>query len=210
MRVFSRLMIALLAAPILISCESTDGSSANRSGSEPTPSATTSSSPTSADQLNIAFVYGDSINERYAFLIDARKELESEERVMEERVNRRIKKAEERFMELQQQAATMTQSEMQEAQLELERLDMEIRQFQEKLAGDYRKREIELQEEYLARIDSFLTEFNSDGRYDMIFNYQRGGSVLWVKSAHDVTDTILHLLNDRYAKALEKKKAERD
>ncbi len=156
--------------------------------------------------LNIAFIFGDTINDKYNFLIDARKELESEEKVMEERVNRKIQKAENRYRELQQQSTTMSQADMQEAQLELQNLDLEIRQFQETLATDYRKRETELQKEYIEKIDDFLEEFNANGHYDMIFNYQRGGNVLWVKDSFDITDSVLTQLNDRYAKGMAEKK----
>lgn len=160
--------------------------------------------------LNVAFIYGDTINEKYNFLIDARKELESEEKLLKERVARKIQKAENRYRELQQQSASMTEADMQEAQLELQNLDLEIRQFEEKLASDYRKREIELQKEYIDKIDGFLEKFNSDDRYDMIFNYQRGGNVLWIKDSFDITDTVLTELNDLYAKAVAAKKDSTD
>ena len=201
-----RLLIAFLPVLALAACEQNTPTNE----SYPATSAVQNTAPEAdATGLKIAYIHGDTINENYKFLIDARKELESEERVMEERVNRRIKKAEERFMELQQASATMTQADMQEAQLELESLDLEIRQFQERLAADYRKREVELQKEYLARVDSFLNGFNADGYYDMIFNYQRGGSLLWIKSAHDITDTVISGLNDQYDRSLlEKKEAE--
>jgi outer membrane protein len=152
--------------------------------------------------LKVAFIYGDTINEKYTFLIDAQDELEKEQKIIEERINRKLRKAEKRAMELQKQAATMTQMQVQEAQLELQNLDIEIQQFQEKLATEFRKREIELQKEYTERIDKILEEYNEDGSYDIILNFQVGGNLLWIKDTFDITDEILEKLNTEYEQDL--------
>lgn len=158
--------------------------------------------------LKVAFIYGDTINAKYDFLKDAEEELDKERKVIEDRINRKLRKAEERAMELQQQAATMTQLEVQEAQLELQNLDIEIQQFQEKLASDFRKREIELQEEYTERVNKLLDEFNADGTYDIILNFQPGGNLLWINDAYDITKPILSKLNEDYQNDLAKNTAE--
>ncbi|HKL40613.1 MAG TPA: OmpH family outer membrane protein [Cryomorphaceae bacterium] len=148
--------------------------------------------------LKVAFIYGDTVNTKYRFLIDAQDELAKEQKVIEERINRKLQKAEKRAMELQKQAPTMTQMQVQEAQLELQNLDLEIQQFQERLATDFRKREVELQEEYTKRVDKMLEEYNADGTYDMILNFQPGGNLLWIKDSYDITDEVLTKLNDQY------------
>jgi len=148
--------------------------------------------------LKVAFIYGDTVNAQYRFLLDAQDELEKEQKVIEERINRKLQKAEKRAMELQKQAPTMTQVQVQEAQLELQNLDIEIQQFQERLAGDFRKREFELQVEYTGRVNEMLEEYNSDGRYDMILNFQPGGNLLWIKDSYDITDEVLTRLNEQY------------
>ena len=148
--------------------------------------------------LSIAFIYGDTINENYQFLIDVKEELEQEEKIIQERLERKLRKAEQRAAELQQQAPTMTQLQMQEAQLELQNLDLEMQRFQEKLMTDFRKREVDLQLEYIQRVDSFLDSYNSEGQYDFIMNYQPGGNLIWVNNAYDITDEVLEGLNSAY------------
>lgn len=148
--------------------------------------------------LKVAFIYGDSVNTKYRFLMDAQDELEKEQNVIEERINRKLQKAEQRAMELQKQAPTMTQMQVQEAQLELQNLDIEIQQFQERLSNDFRKREIELQIEYTTRVNKMLEDYNSDGTYDMILNFQPGGNLLWIKDSYDITNEVLTKLNDQY------------
>jgi outer membrane protein len=158
--------------------------------------------------LRIAFIYGDTINARYNFLIDAEDELERERKLIDDRMQRKLSRAEARARELQQQAPTMTQTQMQEAQLELQNLDLEMQQFQESLANDFRKRESALQKEYVEIVDSFLESYNADGKYDVIMNFQRGGNLLWVNKGFDITDEVLDGLNKAYAERLDAKKAE--
>lgn len=153
---------------------------------------------TESSDLKIAFIYGDTVNTKYRFLMDAQDELAKEQKVIEERINRKLQKAEKRAMELQKQAPTMTQMQVQEAQLELQNLDIEIQQFQERLATDFRMREVELQVEYTDRVNKMLEEYNSDGTYDMILNFQPGGNLLWIKDSYDITDEVLTKLNAQY------------
>jgi outer membrane protein len=155
-------------------------------------------------RLKVAFIYGDTVNTRYRFLMDAQDELEKEQNVIEERINRKLQKAEKRAMELQQQAPAMTQIQVQEAQLELQNLDIEIQQFQERLGSDFRKREVELQIEYTDRVNKMLEEYNADGIYDMILNFQPGGNLLWIKDSYDITNEVLTKLNDQYDADLSK------
>jgi len=188
----------LLIGLLIASCESTD----NRAPAADTVAKEDSTAKEMPTGLKVAFIYGDTINEKYKFLIDAQDELEKEQKIIEERINRKLRKAEKRAMELQKQAATMTQMQVQEAQLELQNLDLEIQQFQEKLASEFRKREIELQNEYTGRIDKILEDYNEDGTYDIILNFQVGGNLLWIKDTFDITEEILDKLNTEYEQDL--------
>lgn len=159
--------------------------------------------------LSVAFIYGDSVNAKYRFLIEAEAELERESKLIDERIRRKYERAEKRAGELQREAPTMGQLEMQEAQIELQNLEVEIREFQDKLARDFRKREVELQKDYLKRVNDFLDGYNSDGKYDMILNFQQGGNLLWMSDAFDITDEVLRGLNNAYDAEMAEAKAER-
>ena len=162
----------------------------------------------SGSNLRIAYIYGDSVNNRYQFLLDAEAELDAERKRIDRRLRNKLEDAEKQASILQQRAPTMNQNEMQEAQLLLQNLDLEMQQYQEKLAGDFRKRENELQIQYVEKVNSFLEDYNSDGHYDMIYNYQQGGNLLWIKRAYDITDEVVVGLNKAYENELSKKKSE--
>jgi len=187
--------IYILLSTVIFSC--------NQGGQQlpPENSQIADSTSTESEQksLKIAFFYGDSINEKYEFLLEANEELDQEEKTIQERLQRKMRKAEQRAAELQQQAPSMTQMQMQEAQLELQNLDVEYQRFQEKLTSGFRKREIELRDEYIQRVDSFLDIYNSDNKYDFILNYQRGGNLIWANEAYDITSEVISGLNEVYA-----------
>lgn len=175
-----------------------------------TLSAETKKSVVTGDGLTVAFIYGDSVNNRYQFLLDAEAELEAERQRIDRRMRTKMQDAEKRAGELQRQAPTMTQTQMQEAQLELQNLDLEMQQYQEKLALDFRKRESELQTEYITKVNTYLEKYNEDGRYDMILNFQQGGNLLWIKQAYNITDQVVEGLNKAYQDDLNAKKANQE
>lgn len=160
------------------------------------------SSANQGSALRVAFIYGDTVNVKYNFLIDAEAELEREGNLIDERIRKKYERAETRAAELQREAPTMGQLEMQEAQIEMQNLQIEIQEFQEKLARDFRNREVELQREYLSRVNAFLEAFNSEDEYDIILNFQPGGNLLWVSESYDITDQVLDGLNKEYADEL--------
>ncbi len=196
---YKTFFLAVASSAILFSCQPQTPADPPAAHAADTTSTNTNSG------LQIGFIYGDSINQHYNFLIDAQAELEAEQNRIDGQMKAKLQKAQARAAELQKQAPTMTQSDMQKAQLELQNLDMEMQQQQEKLTSDYRKRENELQMEYINRIDSFLNEYNSDGKYDLIMNYQQGGNLLFIKKGFDITDEVLKGLNAEYQTQLDQK-----
>ncbi len=152
--------------------------------------------------IKVAFIYGDSILANYKFLVDVEVELSQERQLIDDRVRRKFQRAEQRAGELQKEAQYMTQTQMQEAQMEMQGLEMELQQFEQKLAADFREREVELQREYIEKVDAFLDVFNADGTYDMVLNYQIGSNVLWIKEKFDVTTEVVAGLNASYDEEL--------
>lgn len=207
----ARIVVPIAVAVSLISCSSNPEPVETSQPNHSTEVAVskTKQNDTLYTGLKIAFIYGDSINNHYQFLLDAEAELEAERNRIDRRLRNKLEAAEKRAGELHQKAPTMTQIEMQEAQLELQELDLEIQQYQEKLASDFRKRESELQRQYIAKVDAYLDEYNADGTYDMIFNYQQGGNLIWVKKHFDITDDIIKGLNKAYEEELTKKRNEK-
>ncbi len=202
-RMIKNLFAAAMLLATVVACDG--GKDTAVQSQEGSPKDTLQASNQAATGVRIAFIYGDSINASYQFLLDAEAELERESKLIDDRIRRKYERAEKRAAELQKEAPTMGQLEMQEAQFELQDLQIEIQEFQEKLARDFRKREVELQKDYLKRVNEFLEEYNSDGRYDIIMNFQPGGNLLWMSDSFDITADVLAGLNARYKRELAEK-----
>lgn len=160
--------------------------------------------------LKVAFVYGDTINRNYKFLQDVDAELEKERTLIDERLRRKLQRAEQRAGELQQRAQFMTQAEMQEAQIEMQGLEIELQQFEQKLMTELREHEFDMQKEYIDRINEYLETYNADGTYDIILNFQQGGNLLWMNAKFDVTYDVLEGLNVAYDAEVLAKETEDD
>jgi outer membrane protein len=153
----------------------------------------------------VVFVNADSLNEKYEFIAEKYEELEREQLKIESQVQRKMKAAEERYIELEGQAAYMTPGQLEQAQLELQGLQMEISQFQEKLAADFRKKELETQQTFYKNISQYLKEYNKDGMYDFILTYQLGGQILLANDSLDITNDVIRGLNANYRSTQAKK-----
>jgi outer membrane protein len=153
----------------------------------------------------VVFVNADSLNEKYEFIAEKYEELEREQLKIESQVQRKMKAAEERYVQLESEAAYMTPGQLEQAQMELQGLQLEITQFQEKLAADFRAKELETQQTFYKNISEYLKEYNKDGLYDFILTYQLGGQILLANDSLDITNDVIRGLNANYRNTQAKK-----
>lgn len=156
------------------------------------------SMPPIGSNARIVYVNAERLNEEYKFISEKYEELEKEQMRIENQIDRKMRAAENRYRELESEAPTMTPSQLEQAQVELQGLQQDIAQFQEKAASDFRKKEADAQEEFFNNIRSFLKDFNSDGRYDYILTYQVGGQILLTNDSLEITDEVIVGLNEQY------------
>lgn len=147
---------------------------------------------------NIVYINGEILNEEYEFISAKYEELEKEQMRIESQIERKMRAAEERYLELEGQAPTMTPSQIEQAQIELQQLQEDIARFQEKAASDFRKKEEKTQEAFFRNIQSFLEGYNEEKQYDYILTYQIGGQVLLANDSLDVTREVVDGLNAAY------------
>lgn len=153
----------------------------------------------------VVFVNADSLNEKYEFIAEKYEELEREQLKIESQVQRKMKAAEERYVQLESEAAYMTPGQLEQAQMELQGLQLEITQFQEKLAADFRAKELETQQTFYKNISEYLKDYNKDGLYDFILTYQLGGQILLANDSLDITNDVIRGLNANYRNTQAKK-----
>ena len=149
----------------------------------------------------MAFIYSDSVNDKYQFVSDKTNQLETEAEKVQAEIERKISKLEKRFATLQKQAPTMTQVDMENAQMELAKMEQEVNEYRNAEGEKLDIKRIEMQKEFFKRVNDFLVEYNKKHSFQAIFSYTQGGQLLFVQDALDITDEVIAGLNKEYETA---------
>lgn len=157
--------------------------------------------------MDIAYVNVDSLFANYEFIKDLNAELKEDLMRSEQKVQRSIKALENKYVEHQEQSAYYTQREIAEAQQELQQMEMNIKEMQEKLQNDYIQKEQKLQNRMMDAIQKWLDDYNKLKKYDYILTYTRGGQILYGDKKHEITSEVIKGLNEAY-KSVEETEAE--
>lgn len=149
---------------------------------------------------SIAFVDNEILMEDYLLAVKMRSDFEAEQRRLENDLDRRQRNFQnevERFQrDIQRGHVSMEEAQILEQELMLQQQDL----FQ--LGDTYRERlarkEFEMNNELLDKIQDFLDRYNRDKNYDFILGYARGGGILHANKAYDITAEVLAQLNLEY------------
>jgi len=159
----------------------------------------------------VAYVLGDSINANYKYLQDKEDELIEKGQSSQNKIDREIQSAQERYMELMQKAESggfTSQADVDLAESELAALDQKIQELQEKEGRRQADMAAETQKDFFNRVQSYLTKFSEENGIDVVLNVQQGGSVLYSKQTLDVTKQVTAGLNQEYEAELNSVKQE--
>lgn len=149
----------------------------------------------------VAYVLGDSINANYKYLQDKEDELIAKGQSSQNKIDREIQSAQDRYMELMKKAESggfTSQADVDQAESELAALDQKIQELQEREAQRQADVAAETQKDFFNRVQSFLTKFSEENGIDVVLNVQQGGSVLYSKETLDVTKQVTTGLNLEY------------
>lgn len=166
----------------------------------------------SVGDVRIAYILGDSINQKYQFLIDKQDELIRKGRRSEDKIRREIESAEKRYMEImqkQQSGGFSSQQEVIDAENELMQLQAKIEELQNSESQSMARLERQLDEEFFTNVQDYLRKYSTENDIDLVVNIQKGGSVLYSNESFDVTSEVLRGLNQEYQAELEAEQNEK-
>jgi len=151
----------------------------------------------------VAFVNGDSLNAKFQFIVEKSKDLEQKMAAAEQRVKKEFAPRQAQYeqnMRYAQDHPDMSQAEAEALQQDMERLQSEMDQIQQREVGVLQKKEVELQEELLQRVNQYLSKFTKERGIDYVINKQSEFQVLLFGNAdYDITSEVLAGLNAEYA-----------
>jgi Skp family chaperone for outer membrane proteins len=151
----------------------------------------------------VAFVNGDSLNVKYDFIVEKSKDLDQKMTAAEERVKKEYGPRQAQYeqnMRYAQEHPDMSEAEAIALQQDMERLQVEMDEIQQREVGVLQKKEAALQEELLSRVNAYLAKFTKERGIDYVINKQSEFQVLlFGNSDYDITSEVIAGLNAEYA-----------
>lgn len=150
--------------------------------------------------VSIAYVNLDSLETQYDQFKEAKTALERRQTSMENQIKKLAQDFENEYMAFQQkyQSGTLTQAEGEAAQKKLESMQMNLERKREELATQLLKEQEQFTKNLQNQLDSFLTKYNEDKKYDYILSHMQGGGILLANPALDITEEVLKGMNEMF------------
>ncbi len=154
------------------------------------------------DATVVAFVNGDTLNQRYTFIVEKSKDLDAKMASAEERVKREYGPRQAQYeqnMRYAQEHPEMSEAEAIALQQDMERLQIEMDEIQQREVGVLQKKEADLQKELIERVNRYLEKYTRERGIDYVINKQSEFQVLlYGNPDYDITAEVIAGLNAEY------------
>lgn len=150
----------------------------------------------------VAYVNGDTLNAKYNFIVEKSNDLDAKMAAAEERVKKEYGPRQAQYeqnMRYAQEHPEMTDAEAMALQKDMERLQMEMDDIQQREVGVLQKKEADLQKDLIARVNKYLEKFTKERGIDYVINKQSEFQViLFGNPDYDITAEVIAGLNTEY------------
>jgi Skp family chaperone for outer membrane proteins len=151
----------------------------------------------------VAYVNGDTLNSKYDFIVEKSNDLDQKMAAAEERVKKEYAPRQAQYeqnMRYAQEHPDMSESEAMALQKDMERLQIEMDEIQQREVGVLQKKEAQLQEDLLKRVNTYLEKYTKERGIDYVINKQSEFQVILYGSPdYDITAEVIAGLNAEYA-----------
>ncbi len=149
-------------------------------------------------QVNVAFVYTDSVINKYDYFIKKSGEITEKGKKFEGDLQSRAQGFEQEVSNFQQTGGNMTVNQQRAKQEELVKKEQNLMTYRDNLMQELSTDESELYNEVYEQVQKYLKGYAEEKGLDVILSYTRGGAVWYANDAIDVTKEVLTGLNDSY------------
>ncbi len=154
------------------------------------------------EKLPVAYVNIDSVVMNYQEAIDLNEELMSQQEEARTNLTAKARNLEGEMVNFQRKVENngfLTQERAQSEQQRLIGKQQQLEQEQQKISNELSLKQQDLNEQVMTAITSYVSEYNKDGKFEMIFTQTAGiGTVLYSKSVYNITSVVLDALNEQY------------
>lgn len=178
-----------LAAVLFYGCD--------KKGTASSEGGTTSELAQSGD-IKIAFVYTDSVINKFEFFIKRSAEITEKGKKFEGDLQSRAKGFEQEVANFQQTASTMTMNQARAKEEELVKKEQNLVSYRDNIMKELSSDESTLYSEVYDQVQKFMKSYANENKLDIVLSYTRGGGVWYANDAIDVTSSVIERLNKQY------------
>jgi outer membrane protein len=180
------------ASVLFYSCNNADKSANTTDG--------TKDSAVTGD-LKIAYVYTDSVINKYEYFIKRSGEITEKGKKFEGDLQGRARGFEQEVANFQQTGGNMTPNQQRAKQEELVKKEQNLMTYRDNLMQELSVDESTLYSEVYDRVQKFIKNYAESNNIEVIYSYTRGGALWYASDALDVTSSIIEGLNKEYSAA---------
>lgn len=148
----------------------------------------------SIEKSKVAYIDLDSLQNNYSYYKKIKADFERKQSAANDEITAMQKKYQSRAMQLQQKAATMNQKEQEEAMQEMNKMQQDLQARKQSIDNELYNYNSKMKDDILTRIQSFLKDYNKDGKYSYIFSYEPG-FMFYKDSTLNITPDVIAGLN---------------
>ncbi len=151
--------------------------------------------------LPIAYLNLDSVLTQYQFAIEASDKLMNKQEDARLKLNTKARTLQSEAADFQKKienGAFMSRDRAEQKQQELLKKQQDLQDLEAKLTNDIMLENQKLNMQLADTINNFLSEFNADGRYQVIFSNAGKDNILQAAAGYDITAEVVSALNARY------------
>ncbi len=178
-----------LASVLFYSCGKKSDSTAVSSSSE---------ERVAAGDMKIAFVYTDSVINKYEFFKKKSEEITEKGKKFDADLQSRARGFEQEVATFQQTGGNMTQNQIRAKQDELMQKEQNLMTYRNNLMQELSTDESKLLNDVYEQVQVYMKEYAKENGIDVILSYTRGGGLWYATDAIDVTQSVAEGLNKKY------------
>ena len=164
-----------------------------------TTEAETSGEGIAAGDLKVAYVYTDSVINKYDYFKKMSEEITSKGQRFDSDLQSRARGFEQEVATFQQTGGNMTPNQARAKQDELVQKEQNLMTYRNNLMQELSADEAKMMTDIYEQVQSYMKEYAAENGIDIILSYTRGGAMWYASDAMDVTASVVEGLNKKYA-----------
>ena len=183
---------------VLLSISLVQCSSNDKKSIENTTASSTLNSDENKHHMRIAFVNSDTVSKYYDFAEKIQTSLLNKRNSAENQFKDKMNNYQKLRTDFEKAAPIMGEREKMEKAQNIMTLEQEIMKFEQDLSEQLAQEELKITEDYILKTHEYMQVIGKELGYDYVLSFRIGGPMLYADPAHDITQDVIELLNERY------------